>query len=32
VDPVSLAADQAVTIVLVDEPEGGIAAVVVRER
>jgi hypothetical protein len=32
VDPVSLAADQAVTIVLVDEPEGGIAAVVVPER
>jgi hypothetical protein len=32
VDPVTLAAGQAVTVVLVDDPEGGIGAVVVPER
>ena len=32
VDPVTLVADQAVTVVLVDDPEGGIGAVVVQER
>lgn len=32
VDPVTLAADQAVTVVVVDKPEGGMTAVVVRER
>lgn len=32
VGPVTLEADQAVTVVLVDDPEGGIEAVVARER
>jgi Domain of unknown function (DUF4397) len=32
VDPVTLAADQAATVVLTDDPAGGIAAVVVQER
>jgi hypothetical protein len=32
VGPVSLTADQAATVVLVDDPNDGIGAVVVRER
>jgi hypothetical protein len=32
VDPVSLAADHAGTVVIIDNPGGGLAAVIVRDR